>query len=66
MRDGQLVCDVCEQVYPASKTTRFAYEGRLYELDLCAPHVRKLAKVLDQFVKAARPIEDGTLTPEGS
>lgn len=64
LKDGQLLCDVCKQAYPASASERFAYKGQFYELDLCEPHIRKLGKVLDEFVAAARGVvRDEALNP---
>jgi hypothetical protein len=65
LRDGQLLCDLCTQAYPAGASERFAYRGQVYELDLCDPHVHKLGRVLEEFVAAAHSADDGTLTSEG-
>jgi hypothetical protein len=48
-------CDVCEEQIGAERTATLVYDGHSYEVDLCGDHVRKLNKVLAQFLSVARP-----------
>lgn len=52
--DGVLNCDVCQSPFPADETVQLVHKGVGYELDLCAPHMRKLDKVLAEFLAGAR------------
>ncbi len=52
-------CGVCQAPMPADEVVRFTHRGTTYEVDLCAPHVRKLDKVLAEFVAGGRVVDGG-------
>ena len=56
-RGDRVFCDVCEQEVAADRTALIGHAGREYEVDLCPDHLRKLDKVLAQFIEVARRVE---------
>jgi hypothetical protein len=54
MLDGSAQCDLCRSPCAASETVAFIFSTFRVEVNLCAPHVRKLAKANTEFIEVGR------------
>jgi hypothetical protein len=56
----KVVCDFPHtSEVQATETVRFRFEGREYEVDLCATHAKEMRKILNPYLEKARKVSGG-------